>query len=140
MSVPRRMSPIMFLRPVLSSTGRPSMARMTSPAWIPASSAADPGTTWETSAPVAASRVQRLGDARGDVLDVDPELPATDLAILDELVHDSPGPSRPGTREADAHVAARRGHDGAVDPHQLAVQADQGAARVAGIDGGGRSG
>ncbi len=80
--------------------------------------------------------VQRLGKIGRQILDRHPEPAAPHLAEFDELVHD-------GERHVDGHgeadpdvAAAPRRDDRGVDADELAVERDQRAARIAGVDRG----
>jgi hypothetical protein len=79
--------------------------------------------------------LQRLGDLRRHLLDVDAEPAANDLSLLLELRDELLG-EIDGDREADADVAARAAVDGGVDADHLALEVHEGAARVARVDGG----
>src|SRR5258708_3368762 len=79
--------------------------------------------------------IHRLGDVRGQILDLDPDPAALYLAGADQFLHDAAGHAdRHG--EADPDIAAAGGEDRGVDPDHLAVEVDQWPARVAGIDRG----
>ena len=70
-----------------------------------------------------------------DVLRLDAEPAARDLAVADDLL-EHVARERDRDREADAQRAARLREDRAVDADQIARRVDQRAAGVAGIDRG----
>jgi len=75
-----------------------------------------------------------LGQLGREVARLDADPAAAHLAFLhDALEHDLG--HRHGDGEADAHAAARARIDRGVDAQQVAVDVDQRAARVAGVDG-----
>ena len=125
----------------LSATGLPSMATITSPGSRPAFSAGPPGTSggvpsrrcrWRCVRPRPSYAPSRLAPMIGN------SASPLSMQLLDgaaDLVDRD--------READADVAALAaeapaadGRDRGVDPDDLAVEVDQRAAGVAGVDGG----
>ena len=107
---------------------------MTSPRSMPAFAAGLSLVTALTRAPFDLVEAEALGHVRGDALHGDAELAAAHLAVVHELGHDRLRHAR-GDREADADVAARGRQDLGVDAHELAGGVDEGAARVALVDG-----
>src|SRR5215469_12286292 len=80
-------------------------------------------------------QAQARGQLRlANVLDLHAEIAATDDAVLEQLRHDVLGDVA-GDSQADALPAARTTLDGGVNADDLAVQADQWTAAVAGVDG-----
>ena len=79
--------------------------------------------------------LERVGEVLGHVLDHHPEPTTHDLALGAQLLDDRLGEIR-GNREADSHVATGFAEDRAVDADHLAVDVQQRAARIAGIDRG----
>src|SRR5438445_4014143 len=74
-----------------------------------------------------------FGEVLGQLLDRHTEVPADDLAPLEQLFHHRPDHvARHG--EADPHVAAALAEDGRIDANELAPRVDQRAAGVARID------
>src|SRR5690606_32208191 len=81
-------------------------------------------------------QVQRVGQARVDVLGVDPEGSPADLAGGDQLVQHVAGQvgrDRESQPDVAGHAAARV-EAGGVDADQFAAQVDQCAAGVARVD------
>lgn len=77
---------------------------------------------------------ERLGQAGGEILDVDAETAAFHFTVFHELPGQLPD-HVDGDREADADVAPRRRQDRRVDADELALQIDQGTAGVARVNG-----
>ena len=106
---------------------------MTSPASMPARSDGEPGSDLRHERAAVRVELERLREARRDVLNREPDAAALHVAVLEQL-RDDLADHVARNREADADVAARAGQDRGVDTEQLAVDVDERAARVAGID------
>jgi hypothetical protein len=83
----------------------------------------------------SSAQPQCPGQFGSEILRGRTKAPAPHLPVLDQLGHHGAGHPA-GHGEPDPHVAAGGGEDRAVDPDQLAAQIDQGAPRVARVDGG----
>ena len=84
---------------------------------------------------LAVLQAKPFGDILVDILDLNAEPAAADLALVLELLHDIARRGR-GNRERDADAAAARAIDRGVHADDLAVKIDRGAARIAAVHSG----
>ena len=87
--------------------------------------------------PILKIDIERIGQLRGQVLRLNPQSSAFDLAKFDQLLHDITGHvDRYRKSDTDISLAVAATEDRGIDPHQLAAQVDQGTAGIAEIDRG----
>ena len=100
---------------------------------MPACSDGEPGSRLRHEGAAVRVELERLRETGRHVLNGDTDAAALHVAVLEQLRNDlTDHVARNG--EADADVAAGAGQDRGADAEQLAVDVDERAARVAGID------
>ena len=108
---------------------------MTSPSLRPAGGSWGAGHNFRNQSALIAFQGERLGKSGRDVLDANAEISANDLACLHEAVSDLRNDVG-GHSEAHALEAAAAAENRGVDANQSAIDVDERATGVAGIDRG----